>query len=94
MASTSFERILDCNFSCARGVRSINVERSTLIEQEGSPMQPFNLFALVDDRRAAREREARFERLRRRSKPERAAATPTATCRGSLRHAPGHHPAA
>ena len=32
-------------------------------------MEIFNLAALVDDRRAAREREARFERLRRR-KPE------------------------
>jgi hypothetical protein len=61
-----------------------------MIEHEGNPMQPFNLFALADDLRAAREREARFERLRRRAKPKPVAVAPKPPCKGSVRHAPGH----
>jgi hypothetical protein len=45
-----------------------------LIEREARPMEIFNLFALAEDRRILREREARFERLRRRRAPAEPAA--------------------
>jgi len=52
-------------------------------------MEIFNLAALVDDRRTAREREARFERLRRR-KPDPEPSVPRAEprCTGRVEHAP------
>ncbi len=56
-------------------------------------MEPFNLIALTDDHRAAREREARSERLWRRGRQKGADAPAAAAkqpCQGHLRHAPGH----
>jgi hypothetical protein len=56
-------------------------------------MEPFNLSALAADHRAAREREARTERLWRRRRHIESAAPTASTakppCRGHLRHAAG-----
>ena len=51
-------------------------------------MELFNLAALADDRRVAREREARFERLRRRREPLAQAPARAAKprCTGTVEH--------
>jgi hypothetical protein len=67
-------------------VRSINVERITLIEREAN-MELFNLYALAEDRRASREREARFERLRRRRPAPAVPAAAKSQCTGKVHHA-------
>lgn len=49
----------------------------------------FNLAALVDDRRTAREREARLERLRRRRPdPEPSLRKAEPRCTGTVEHSP------
>jgi hypothetical protein len=68
--------------------RSTNVERITQIEREAK-MEIFNLGAVVDARRIAREHEARSERLRRRKpgpKPNVRPAKPH--CTGTVEHSP------
>ena len=47
-------------------------------------MEVFNLYALAEDRRVAREREARFERLRRRPSPAEPAPKQPRTGAGSV----------
>jgi hypothetical protein len=68
-------------------VRSTNVERITEIEREAS-MEIFNLSALAEDRRIVREREARFERLRTRRRPqvEPVARAAKPRCTGPVEH--------
>jgi hypothetical protein len=88
MVSTSIEWRIDCNSSCGASPRSINVERITQIERKAS-MEIFNLAALVDDRRTAREREARFERLhRRKPDPEPTVRPAEPRCTATVEHAP------
>jgi len=52
-------------------------------------MEIFNLAAVVDARRMAREREARFERLRRRTPdPEPSVRATKPRCTGTVEHSP------